>query len=105
MSDYAVCVTIEVAPEATERFRRLLIAQAKASLIEPGCRVFDCWSDPERPGQVFLYEVYASRAAFEEHLATPHFLNFDTEAYGMVVEKRVMTWSVVAGASGKEALQ
>ncbi len=34
------------------------------------------------PGEVALYEIYADRAAFDAHLATRHFLEFDEVGLG-----------------------
>jgi quinol monooxygenase YgiN len=39
---------------------------------EPGCRQFDVCTSAD-DGLVFLYEVYDDRAAFDAHLAAPHF--------------------------------
>lgn len=88
---YAVCVTFELAPEHAEAFHERVAAQARASLAEPGCRVFDAWTDAARPGTVFLYEIYSDRAAFDAHLATPHFLAFDRETAPWVRAKRALT--------------
>ena len=88
---YAVCVTFVVAPEHADAFRERVAAQARDSRAEPGCRAFDAWSDAGRPHAVFLYEVYDDRAAFEAHLATPHFAAFDRDIAAWVRDKRVET--------------
>ena len=89
---YAVCVTFEVHPEHAGAFQERVAAQARDSLTEPGCRLFDAWSDAAAPGTVFLYEVYDSRAAFDAHLATPHFAAFDRDTGPWVRDKRVTTF-------------
>jgi quinol monooxygenase YgiN len=98
MSDFAVCVTFRILPGWTDAFAALVAAQARASLEEPGCRVFDVWHDPARPGEVFLYEIYDDAAAFDAHLATRHFLSFDAKTRGMIADKSVLTWSRKGGA-------
>ena len=40
---------------------------------EPGCLRFDVFQNQENPSELYLYEVYVNRAAFDYHLRTPHF--------------------------------
>lgn len=100
MPDFAVCVTFTLRPGRAGTFRPLAEAQARASLAEPGCRVFDVWTDPERPDELFLYEIYDSAAAFQAHLGTSHFKRFDAETAEMVTDKRVVTWASRADREG-----
>lgn len=93
MSEYCVCVTFDLESDAAADFLPLVRGQARASLAEPGCHVFDVWTDPKSPANVFLYEVYESKAAFEEHLATPHFRDFASRTAALVADKRVATWA------------
>lgn len=44
---------------------------------EPGCSSFDVLTTSEEPDTVILHEVYDNAAAFDAHLATPHFKAFD----------------------------
>jgi len=43
---------------------------------EPGCLQFDVLQTPEVANGVLFYEVYSSKEAFDEHLATPHVERF-----------------------------
>ena len=68
----------------------LMLAQARNSLAnEEGCQVFDVCRSEETPDEVFLYEVYNDRAAFEVHLASDHYRQFDNAVSELVAEKRV----------------
>lgn len=68
----------------------LMLENARLSLeTEPGCLRFDVSTDPMKAHRVFLYEIYASRGAFDEHLRTDHFLAFDREVASMVESKVV----------------
>jgi autoinducer 2-degrading protein len=59
-------------------FRERVLQQALDSLsLEPECRVFDVCIDPEREDFVLLYEVYDSSEAFDAHLASAHFADFN----------------------------
>ena len=91
---YAVTVTIDLHPGSLEAFLPHMLTNARASVRdEPGCHVFDVWTDPDRPDTVWLYEVYDDRAAFEAHMATPHFAAMERAAGGMIAAKAVATWS------------
>ena len=76
---YIVTVEFIAKPEHADEFRVSMIANARASReTEPGCRQFDVVANPEQPATIFLYEVYDDRAAFDAHLATPHYTTFNT---------------------------
>ena len=93
---YAVCVTVHVAEGRMEAFMPLMMENARASVAdEPGCRQFDVLSDPARPTEVFLYELYDDAAAFDAHRETAHYARFDSAVSEMIVEKRVTTWEEV----------
>jgi quinol monooxygenase YgiN len=60
---------------------------------EPGCLRFDICTDPERPGDVMLYEVYTDADAFPAHMGTRHFKVFDAAAKDMIAGKHVEQYS------------
>ena len=73
-----------------------MIANARTSLAEePGCHQFDVCTDPARPDEVFLYERYTDRAAFDDHLASAHFKAFDARVAPMIAAKEVRTYHEV----------
>lgn len=95
---YAVTVTFEVMPEHAEAFRKAVLIQAKNSVDrEEKCRRFDVCADPDRPGFIFLYEVYDDASAFQEHLASDHFKAFDALVKPWLTGKTVETWEIVGG--------
>lgn len=94
------CVTVKFSLRAGDEaaFLARVRRQAADSLREePGCHVFEVW---QTPGAVFLYEVYEDAAAFEAHLASPHFRAFDEEVAPMVADKRIGRWEPAAQAAG-----
>lgn len=94
---YAVVVTFEVMSGEMEAFLPAMIRNARTSLEEEtGCHRFDVCTDPDRPNEVFLYELYTDRAAFDAHLASAHFKEFDAQVGAMVVRKDVRTYAQVA---------
>ncbi len=94
---YAVCVTFVLAPGQTAAFMPLILENAQTSLTqEPECQQFDVLTDPSKPDQVFLYELYTDRMAFDAHLASVHFKTFDAAVAQMIATKDVQTWEYVA---------
>ncbi len=94
---FAVTVLFRIREEQMESFMPLMIANARTSLQEEvACSRFDVCTDPARPGEVFLYEIYDDAAAFRTHLATDHFQAFDAAVTDMIVEKTVATYERVA---------
>lgn len=91
---YAVCVTFDIRPDAFAAFVLRIQRQAADSLaLEPGCHHFDVWTDDVRTSAVYLYEFYTDRRAFEDHLASSHFKDFERETQDMIVSKHVETWT------------
>ncbi|MEP4770877.1 MAG: putative quinol monooxygenase [Roseibium sp.] len=94
---FAVVVTFEIKSGMIDDFMPLMINNAQQSLKdEPGCKQFDVCTDPKLPDEVFLYELYADAAAFQNHLKANHFLDFDKAVANMIADKTVRTYSVVA---------
>ena len=87
---YVVTVEFKLHADRAAEFLALIRENARTSLqVEQGCRQFDVCHDPEDPAYVFLYELYDDRAAFEAHLATEHFRNFDQLSRSMVSDKQI----------------
>ncbi|WP_428649125.1 putative quinol monooxygenase [Roseibium sp.] len=94
---FAVTVLFRIREGQMQAFMPLMIDNAQTSLKEePGCSRFDVCTDPARPGEVFLYEIYDTGDAFKTHLETTHFKTFDTQVAGMIAEKTVQTYAQVA---------
>lgn len=93
---FVVTVHFHLRPGSEVTFLEHMLANAAQSLgAEPGCHQFDVCADPQRVGDVFLYEVYADAAAFQDHLKSPHFLSFDTAVKEMVADKKTLTFAEV----------
>ena len=93
---YAVVVTFTIKPDAMADFTSRVLANASTSLFdEDGCYQFDVATDPARPNEVFLYELYTDRTAFDAHLASAHFKDFDAAVADMIAGKDVRTYEQV----------
>jgi autoinducer 2-degrading protein len=90
---YVVTVEFEVTTEYAEAFRDSVLRQARNSFEkEPDCHQFDVCTDPKDPTRFYLYEVYADEEAFQSHLRSDHFLDFDAKTKAWIENKTVRTW-------------
>lgn len=93
-----LCVVVRFVIKAGHDARfvdRVLQQSVETLRHEPECRQFDVCIDPADSHRILLYEIYASEAAFGQHLLTLHFRAFDADTRGWVEEKTVERWSKV----------
>lgn len=87
---FAVIVRFEIWSHSVAKFQDLVLAQAANSLkLEDACHQFDVVQDSSDLSVFYLYEIYDDRAAFDVHLASAHFKQFDSEAQSMIARKEV----------------
>ncbi len=88
---YVITVAFDVPPGARDHFLQLVKANASASVaLEPGCLRFDVLTPTGAGGpDVFLYEIYESKQAFEQHQTMTHFRRFDEETRDLITGKTV----------------
>jgi quinol monooxygenase YgiN len=90
MRPLVVLVEFLVKPSFLPQFRDLIAANAKASLErEMGCKRFDVLVEPEEPRRFVLYEIYEDEAAFDEHLASSHYLGFADAIENQIEERSI----------------
>jgi quinol monooxygenase YgiN len=76
---------IEIYPAYLDEYRAALAEHAKIAVrVEPGVLALQAVYDKAHPTQVTVFEVYASEAAYQEHLKTPHFLKYKSGTLKMV---------------------
>jgi len=90
---FVVIVEFTLHPGCAAAFRERVLQQARESLeLEADCVVFDVCTDPEREGFVLLYEVYKDEAAFEAHLASAHFADFNATVTPWVSDRKLLRY-------------
>jgi quinol monooxygenase YgiN len=68
-----------------DRYKAALREEIETSIrVEPGVLSLYAVSVKDHPTQIRLFEMYASLAAYQAHLETPHFKKYKTETAGMV---------------------
>ncbi len=76
-----VHVHVQVKPECVEAFHVATLANASASVLEPGIARFDVGQQADDPTRFVLVEVYRSAAAPARHKETAHYATWrDTVA-------------------------
>ena len=93
---HVVTVLFETHAEFAGEFKSAVLAQAENSLSrELGCSRFDVCQDPENPTRFFLYEFYQDRDAFQLHLQTDHYRDFDAKTADWVSLKQPQGWDLL----------
>lgn len=91
---FVVAVTFQIEMGYMDAFLPLMKQNAETSLEqEAGCHQFDVCQSSSTENVVFLYEVYTDKTAFELHLASNHFREFDKEVAHMIENKLVQTYT------------
>ena len=78
---------ISVDPAQLDAYNTYLKEEIEASMrLEPGVLTLYATAEKDAPHKVTILEIYASRAAYESHLQTPHFQKYKQGTLRMVQE-------------------
>lgn len=88
MSVHAVHVHVHVKPGCSEAFRKATIANAAASVQEPGIARFDVFQQQDDPERFVLVEVYTDPDAPARHKETAHYAAWRVAVDSIMAEKR-----------------
>ena len=87
---YVITVLFSIHAAHQAAFLQAISSNAKTSLAdEPGCRQFDVCTAISKLNDVFLYEIYDSVEAFDAHLSSKHFQEFNALTSTWVTAKVV----------------
>lgn len=85
-----VIVILEIDPGQIDEFLAVILENAAASRLEPGCLRFEVSRDNTQPNLFALSESYVDQAAFDLHYTTPHVAKWREKAPAFVLKR----WSV-----------
>lgn len=88
---HIVHVFIHVKPESAEAFAAASLANARASVLEPGVARFDVIRQADDPTRFVLVEVYRTPADQAAHRETPHYAIWRDTVAPMMAEPRSAT--------------
>src|SRR5690242_1223264 len=83
-----VHVHIHVKPETVQAFKQATLANAQASLQEPGIARFDLMQQQEDPTRFVLVEAYRTAEAPAAHKETKHYQTWRDTVAPMMAEAR-----------------
>jgi quinol monooxygenase YgiN len=83
-----VHVHVHVKPEHVEAFRAATLANAQASVLEPGIARFDVVQQADDPTRYVLIEAYRDAAAPAAHKETAHYAAWRDAVAPMMAEPR-----------------
>ena len=83
-----VHVHVHVKPEVVESFKAATLANARASVAEPGVVRFDVVQQQDDPTRFVLVEVYRDAAAAAAHKETRHYPVWRDAVASMMAEPR-----------------
>lgn len=85
---HIVHVFVRVKPGTESAFEEVTLANARASLTEPGVARFDVVRQQDDPTRFVLVEVYRSPEAALAHKETAHYATWRDTVAGMMAEPR-----------------
>ena len=90
---------IEIDPVYLDQYKAILAEESAASVkLEPGAVAIFPMYQKESPTSVRILEMYASRAAYEQHLKTPHFQKYKTTTLNMVKSLKLVDMEALDAA-------
>jgi quinol monooxygenase YgiN len=76
---------IEIDSIYLQDYNRILQIESRASVqMEPGVISIFPMYQKENPTQIRVLEIYADKTAYENHIKSPHFLEYKTSTLKMV---------------------
>lgn len=94
---------LEIDPAQLDAYKAALREEIATSIrIEPGVISLLAVSVKDQPTQIRLFETYASPAAYQAHIHSPHFLRYKTTTANMVKSLRLIeTDPILLGSKTK----
>jgi len=87
---------IEIDSAYLKEYKAILEEEAAASVkLESGVIAIFPMYQKENPTRIRILEIYASKAAYEQHLKTPHFQKYKTTTLKMVKSLNLVGMEVI----------
>jgi quinol monooxygenase YgiN len=91
---------IDIVPTYLDEYKAILQEEAAASVkLEPGVICIFPVYQKENASQIRILEIYASKAAYEQHLKTPHFQRYKTTTMNMVKSLKLVDMEALDAAT------
>src|SRR5688500_3972305 len=91
---------IQIDPAQLQEYNAILKEEAEASVrLEPGVISIFPMYQRDNPTEVRILEIYASRAAYESHIKSPHFEKYKTTTLPMVRSLKLIDMELIDPAT------
>lgn len=91
---------IEIVPAELDNYKAILMDESAASVrLEPGVISIFPMYQKDSPTTIRILEIYASKAAYEAHLKTPHFQHYKTATQHMVKSLKLVEMAALDAAT------
>ena len=91
---------IEIDPTYLQQYNAILQLESKASVtLEPGVIAIYPMATKENPCLIRILEIYANKTAYQNHLKTPHFLEYKTSTLHMVKSLKLVDMNALDPAT------
>jgi quinol monooxygenase YgiN len=91
---------IQIDPARLDEYNAILKEESAASVrLEPGVISIFPLYQREHPTEVRILEIYASRAAYESHIQSPHFQTYKTTTLPMVKSLKLVDMEMLDPAT------
>ena len=91
---------IQIDPSRLDEYNAILKEESEASVrSEPGVISIFPMYQRENPTEVRILEIYASRAAYESHIRSPHFEKYKTTTLPMVTSLKLIDMALIDPAT------
>ena len=91
---------IQIDPARLDEYNAILKEESEASVrLEPGVISIFPMYQREHPTEVRILEIYASRAAYQSHIQSPHFQSYKTRTLAMVTSLKLIDMEMLDPAT------
>ena len=91
---------IQIDPDRLDEYNAILKEESEASVrLEPGVISIFPMYQRENPTAIRILEIYASRAAYESHVQSPHFQKYKTTTLPMVKSLKLIDMEAIDPAT------
>jgi quinol monooxygenase YgiN len=90
---------IKVDPSQLEKYNTALKEQMTTAIrVEPGVLTYYAVADKSDPSNITILEIYADTAAYNSHIATPHFKRYKETVKDMVKSLELVDVTLIGSA-------
>jgi quinol monooxygenase YgiN len=94
---------LQIHADQLDAYKAALKEEIETSVrVEPGVLSLYAVSHKDQPTHVTVFEIYASKAAYEAHLLAPHFKKYKTTTQAMILSLELAETTPIALSAKKE---